>query len=294
VPLTPYVGVAAFKAHPTYLDLDGLRVGASTQAEQDAELNNILLMASGWADNEANQPLGAHAFTQQTRCHADTQGCLRWHSDHGPVVSVGTVGYGYSPTALTSIDGSGAWVENDTNIILPIGSYSGAWSGSLQFGAPASYGQMFVRSAVVAGFVSTVLGADALAGATSLTVSDPTGMVPGGTYRLWEPGVEETVTVASTWVPPAVGTAPATTAVALAAPTIAAHTAGADLSGMPSELRLAVTSKAVAMLMRPDVQVENSYPNAPTTSSIRTKSGKSSADYAADASRILASYGRVR
>jgi hypothetical protein len=294
MPAAPYVGVAAFKAHPTYLDLDGLRVGATTQAEQDAELNNILLLASGWADNEANQPLGAHLFTQQTRSRIDSQGNLRWHSEHGPVITVGTVGYGYSPTALTSIDGSGAWVENDTNILLPIGAYSGAWSGSLQFGAPAANGQTFVRAAVVAGYVATVLGTGALAGATSLTVTDPTGIVPGGTYRLWEPGAEETVTVASTWIPPAVGTAPTSTAVALASPTAAAHTAGTDLSGMTPELRLAVTSKAVAMLMRPDVQVENSYPNASNTSSIRTRSGKSSADYAADASRILASYGRVR
>jgi hypothetical protein len=252
------------------------------------------LLASGWADNEANQPLGAHSFTQRTRCRVDQKGNLRWHSDHGPVVAVGTVGYGYSPTALTSIDGSGAWVENDANVILPIGAYSGAWSGSLQFGTPAAYGEMFVRATCAAGYVATALASGASAGATSLTVTDPTGIAPGGTYRIWEPGVEEMVTVASTWVPPAVGSTPAAMTVTLAAPTVAAHTSGADLSGMPDELRLAVTSKAVAMLMRPDVQVENAYPNAANSSSIRTKSGKTSADYAADAARILASYGRVR
>lgn len=290
---TPHVGVEPFKAHPTYLDLDGLRVGASTQAEQDAELNNVLLLASGWADNEANQPLGAHIYTQRCRARVDRSGCLRYHAEHGPVIRVGGVGYGGSPTALTTIDGSTAWVENDTNILLPLSSYSGPWSGALQFGAPAA-GEMFVQSQIEAGYVSTVLSASATAGSSSLTVADPTGILPGGQYRIWEPGVEETVTVSSTWTPPPVGTAPATTTAALASPTLYAHTAGSDLSGMPHELRLAVTYRAAALLMRPDTAVENSYPGTSSTSSVTSRSGKNGADFTAEARSIIASYGRVR
>lgn len=292
--VTPHVSVAAFKAHPTYLDLDGLRVSSSLQADQDVELNNILLLSSGWADNQANQPLGAHSYTQRCRARADRSGCVRFHAERGPVIAVGSVGYGSSPTALTTVDGSGAWVENDTNVVLPLSSYTGAWSGSLQFGAPVTGGDLFVQAAVQAGYVSTVLSGSASAAATSLTVADPTGIVPGGMYRLWEPGVEETVTVASTFTPPAVGAAPAVTSVPLAAAVVNAHTAGAELSGMPHEVRLAVTYYAIAQLMRPDNAAEQSFAGTQNTSSIRSKTGKTSVDYSGEAQRILASYGRVR
>lgn len=293
MPTVPYVSAAAFTAHPTYLDLDGLRVGVADPADQVIELTNVLLMASGWADNQCNQPLGAHTWTQRCRSRIDRSGNLKLHPDHGPVIAVSSVGYGMTPTSLTTVSGSGAWVEDGTNIVLPLGGGNTAWSGSLQFGVPMA-GDVFVQATYTAGWVATVLGADATAAASTLTVADPTGILPGGSYRIWEPGAEETVTVSPAWVPPVVTvpTAPAT--VTLAAPTLFAHTKGADLSGMPAEIRNAVIQYATALLMRPDSTAEDEFPNTTLGSDTRRNDPRNGSGLIAEAVRTLNSYGRVR
>src|SRR5437870_3562283 len=145
----PYVSPAAFQAEPTYLDLDDLRVGNSDPAAQTAELANILLKASSWADNQINQPFGAHTWTQRCRARVDRAGNLKFHSDHAPVIAVTSVGYGLAPNTLTTVSVSDAWVEDGANVVVPLGGNT-AWSGSLQFGLPLS-GEVFVQATVVAG-----------------------------------------------------------------------------------------------------------------------------------------------
>lgn len=293
MPSTPYVSPEAFRAHPTYLDTDGLRVGEPSAADQTAALSVLLLEASEWADNQCNQPLGGHVYTQRCRATVDRAGNLKFHADHGPVIRVVSVSYGQSPTAMTTISGAGAWVENDTNVVVPVGGGNTAWSGSLQFGVPLS-GEVFVQVVVVSGFPATVLAADALAGATSLTVADPTGIVPGGQYRIWEPGVEETVMVAADWVPPDPTLPAVPTLVALAAPMRNAHIAGHDFSGLPADAREAIVQKVMAVLMKPDSTAEDEYPNTSLGSDTRKSDPRDGTGLIAAATRTLANYGRVR
>jgi hypothetical protein len=293
MPTMPYVSPAAFKAHPTYLDLDGLRVGDPDPADQTAQLANMLLQASSWADNQVNQPLGAHTWTQRCRARVDRAGNLKFHPDHAPLIAVTTVGYGMTPTALTTVSGTAAWIEDGTNVVLPLGGGTVAWSGSLQFGIPLS-GEVFMQAAYTAGFVATILGAASTAAATSITVADPTGIVPGGQYRIWEPGVEETVTVSPTWAPPAVTVPPAATAVTLATPTLFAHAVGHDFSGLPAEVRTAVIQYATALLMRPDTTAEDQFPNTQLGSNTRRNDPRNGSGLVAEAARTLSSYGRVR
>lgn len=292
---TPYVSADAFKAHPTYLDLDDLRSGSYLDADQTAELVNLLLMASDWASNRAGQPLGAHVVTQNCRARMDRSGNLRIHADNIPVLSVVSVAYGWTPTALTTLASPTVWIEDGRTVVVAIGGAGGAWSGSLQFGTPVAGGELFVQLVYVAGWVATQLSLDATVGATSLTVSDPTGIVPGGSYRIWEPGAEETVTVSTSWLAPAVSTPPAATAVTLAAPTVKAHTLGQDLSGMPADMRLAVTNYAVSVLMRPDTAREDSFPDTQLSSGTRqTDPRQDGSGLVAEAERILSRYARVR
>lgn len=293
MPTYPYVSPAAFEAHPTYLDVSGLRVGNPDPAAQTAQLSVLLMEASEWADNECDQPLGAHVWTQRRRARVDRDGNLRFHSDHGPVISVVSVGYGMSPTTLTTVPGTGAWVEDGTNIVVPIGGGSTSWSGSLQFGLPLS-GEVFLQAIVIAGRVATVVSEDAAAPAASLVVADPTGIVPGGQYRIWEPGVEETVTVSSSWVPPTVAVPAVATPVALAAPTRFAHTAGCDFSELPADARNAVVQYVTATLMRPDSTAEDEFPNTSLGSDTRRNDPRNGSGLIAEAARTLSSYGRVR
>lgn len=293
MPTVPYVSAAAFTAHPTYLDLDGLRVGVADPADQVVELTNILLMASAWADNQCNQPLGAHTWTQRCRSRIDRSGNLSLHPDHGPVIGVASVGYGMTPTSLTTISGTGAWLEDGTNIVLPVGGGNTAWSGSLQFGTPQS-GDVFVQATYTAGYVATVLNADSTAGASTLTVTDPTGIIPGGQYRIWEPGAEETITVSPAWAPPAATTLPTPATVTLATPALFAHTKSSDVSGIPTEIRNAVIQYATALLMRPDSTAEDEFPNTSLGSDTRRNDTRNGSGLIAEAVRTLSSYGRVR
>lgn len=289
----PYVSTAAFKAHPTYLDVSGLRVGDPNPANQDAELNNLLIEASGWADNQCNQPLGSHLKVQKFRQRLDRYGRLLVHADDNPVTAVVGLSWGYSPTAMTAVtDLSGVWVEDDRQIVVSLPGPSIPVSAGLQFGGPT--GELYVQMKYTSGFVATLLDADSTAGVSTLTVTDPTGIVPGGEYRIWEPGAEETVTVSPTWSPPAVTVPPSAVSVPLATPTVFAHTAGHDFSGMPAEVRTSIVQYVTATLMRPDSSAEDEFPNTNLGSDTRRNDPRNGTGLIADAVRTLASYGRVR
>ncbi|WP_329143434.1 hypothetical protein OIU91_05915 [Streptomyces sp. NBC_01456] len=296
MPATPYVSAAAFRAHPTYLDLDSLRPENPDPAAQDAVLTTLLLQASAWADNECDQPLGAHLNTQLTRARTDRSGMIRIHAEHGPVSTVTAFGYGWSPTSITSLSSPQAWVEDGTNMVFGLGAASGAWTGSLQLGFGAAPGvETFARITYVAGRVATQLMAPVTAGATSLTVADATGIVPGGQYRIWEPGFEETVTVSSLWQPPTPSSIPAATTVLLDTATLVDHETGHDFSGMPADVRLAVVNYATALLMRPDTAAEDEFPATAMASTTRGKdSRRTGVGLVDEARRILCSYQRVR
>jgi hypothetical protein len=296
VPATPYVSAAAFRAHPTYLDTDGLVTDQADPDAQTAELTNLLLQASGWADGVCDQPLGAHLYTQSTRVRADRAGMLRIHADHKPVRTITSVAYGASPTSLTTVTSPQVWVEDESNLVLTIGGASTGWSGSLQVGFGASPGgDMFTRLGIVAGYVATQLESAATAGATSVTVADPTGIEPGGRYRIWEPGQEETVTVSPLWQAPAPATIPATTTVLLADPLTHSHDAGHDFSSMTADLRLAIVKYTIALLLRPGSIAQDEFPDSSTNSSTRGKDSRHTGMGLVDEARkILNSYQRVR
>ncbi|MFJ5151362.1 hypothetical protein ACIQCF_07200 [Streptomyces sp. NPDC088353] len=295
MPATPYVSAAAFRAHPTYLDTDGLIPGNPDMDAQDAELTNLLLQASAWADNTCNQPLGAHVNSQFNRVRTDRSGMLRFHADHGPVRQVTSVSYGWSPTSLTALASPQAWVEDGANLVIGVGGASTGWSGSLQVGFGASPGsETFVRTSYVAGYVATQLSASAPAGATSITVADPTGIEPGGQYRIWEPGCEETVTVSPLWAAPAPTEIPGPASVLLAAPTLSAHEEGHDLSGLPADGRLAVVQYTISLLMRPDTSAEDEFPDGANSSTRGKDSRRTGMGLVNEARRNLRSYQRVR
>lgn len=296
MPATPYVSAAAFRAHPTYLDTDGLIPDNPDPAVQTVELTSLLLQASAWADNECDQPLGAHLYTQNTRVRADRAGLLHIHADRKPVRTVTNVAYGASPTSLTTLASPQVWVEDDANMTITLGGTSTTWSGSLQLGFGASPGgDVFTRLGIIAGYVATLTTAGATAGATSITVADPTGIEPGSQYTIWEPGRLETVTVSPLWQPPDPTSIPASTSVLLANPLTSDHDPGHDFSGLPADARLAVVKYTIALLLRPDTSAESEFPDSATSSSTRAKDPqRTGLGYVDEARKILRSYQRVR
>ncbi|WP_369043507.1 hypothetical protein [Streptomyces sp. Midd1] len=279
MPATPYVTAAEFAAHPTYLALDNLRQDTSDPDAQSAELTNILLMASSWADSECNQPLGAHVATRTQRARCDRDGNLQLFANRFPVLSVAAVSYGSGPGDQADVlDLTGAWTLEQRLVLVPIGGAR----------TPSGPG-LYVRWTFVAGRVATLVDDDADQGATALTVTDPTGIQPGEAYRLWEPGLEETVTVADDYEPPTASSAPQPTEIPLAAPTLHAHGAGFSFTGMTSDLRLAVVSYAASLLMRPDSAAEDEYPDNNASSTRSKDSRPTGLGLVKEARRILMS-----
>lgn len=277
---TPYVTAAEFAAHPTYLDIQTLRSGVMDPNAQTAELTNILLMASGWADDECNQPLGAHRVELSTQGRIDRDGNLIVYPSDRPVVSVAALSYGSTLSRMAYVSAPAARIDKNQTIIVPLGSVS-------------TRGRLWVDITYTAGWVSTLLAEDAFDGAESLSVLDPTGILPGASYRLWEPGVEETITVSPTWTPPPATTPPTPVAVPLTAPTVHAHTEGAGWSGMPADVRLAIVNYTIAQLMRPDTAAEDSFPDTSLAAGTRQQdSRKDGSGLVAEASRILSNYAR--
>lgn len=284
----PYITVADFKAHPTYLALNNLRPGA-TAAAQDAELNNLLIEASDWASyTVCNQPLHAHTVTgERERVRLDRQGRLKYHAANKPVRRVTGLSWGYDPTAMNAVtDLTGVWVEKDVQVVASLAPLSRQF-GQLQFG-PAGRGEIYTDWTYVAGFPVTTLAAPAVKPTSSVQPKDTTGIYPGDVLRIWEPGAEEAVVVAPGYVPGAA-------TVPLTSPLVNDHTAGAGISAMPPGVRLAVVNYTVALLTRPPAQTQDAFPNARVSAT--TRKGDSRQDgsgLVAEARRMLRSYGRVR
>jgi hypothetical protein len=283
----PYVTASEFRAHPTFLDSNNLRTGG-TQVDQDAALTNILLEASQWADDKVNMPLGAHVRTENVRLTASRSGQLRYHPEHAPVISVTSMSVGATPDELDEVADPQVWTERDGRIIVAFSPSGGPGLSSLQFGWSAAAGEQLVSWTYIAGYPSTQLTAAASTGATTLTVRDTTGISAGTVLRLWTPGLEEAVTVASV----------AGTTLTLTGGLTNTHPAAGTCSALPTTARQAVINYATMLLMRPASTAESYAPNArgPATTSTTgdsRRTGRATFLYD-DACKLLKPFKRVR
>jgi hypothetical protein len=301
----PYVTVAEFKAAPTWLDVDNLIPGG-VQAQQDAELFNVLLRASAWADNFVAQKLGAHTANEQFRGRVDRQGRIIIHPSNIPVRQVTALAFGPTFQNLQPLtDFTQVWIEDARGIIVSAIPWRGSWSGSLEFGmVPCDGSEVYVQIQYVAGYASTVLGASVTAGGTSVTVADPTGFqipsttpyglsvtLPGSTARIWDPANEEAVTVASI-----AGNTLNLTGALLSNHTVSPGPAGqVGISEFPPEIHQAIVSMAVALMMREDVSDEDPFSGSPYgPSARRSASGGKAGGLLDNAYELLEPYRRVR
>lgn len=294
----PYVTPASFKAYPTFMPLTNLRPGDVVAADQDAQLNNILLTASQWADDQCAMgtpggSISAHVQVDNVRLRIAPSGRISYHADHSPVTALIGLSLGSAPNALTAMtDLSGLWIEDGVQIVgYPAGGAAPGMA-ALQFGAPVTASEIFARFTYVAGFVSPLLAATVAPGATSCTVTDATGIVAGTVLRVWDPGSEEAVTVAPSYVS-------GSTTVPIVGAFANAHnptTTGAiSIANLTTTVRQAVTFYAMALLLRPDEGVGDAFPDSRVSPSIRANdSRKDGSGLVTEAIRLLQDYGRVR
>lgn len=248
----PLVSVAGFKAHPTFLDLQNLRSGDTNLADQDAQLLTVLMEASDTAQGRhfANQPLQAHINTQYGEARTDRWGKLSITAENGPVRRLISLSYGIGLTTQIAVTSPTYRVVDDYQIQVELSQSALSWQGSLQFGPPLPAAQLLTTCSYVAGFANSVLTATANSGTATLTVADPTGIEPLDILRIWDPGSEEQVQVASTYSP-APSNPPVATAIPLASNLAATHASGVHVSSLPADAYTGIIYLAVDMLQKP-------------------------------------------
>lgn len=288
----PFVSVATFKAHPTYLDFNNLRSGDAVGADQDAALYDILVEASSWAENICQIPLHAHVATDFTRGRVDRHGFLKFHLGEPPVRQVLSLGWGVSPGSYATVNNPVCQIEDGANVITSIAGANTSWTGALQIGVPMPGCELFLKPTYVGGFVSTVLSSPATATQSTITVADPIGIYPGDMLRLWDPGQKEVVIVGPAFVP--VPTFPyAPTAVPLVSPLAFNHAAGTTVSAMPANLILAFVHLGIDLLQRQPV-APMGFPGTSQQPQSGTGAPSPTSVHELKALQILATYTGVR
>lgn len=295
----PYVTPAMFTAYPTWLDLDNLVPGGAASIQTDV-LADALLAATDWCIGEVeDMPLHGHFVqNERTTTRANGHGKLFIRPRHIPVRAITALSYGWDPATLSSLTlpDTQMWIEDGRRIsFLPGGGLS--FQGpAIQFGGTPRSGLLtYVQWSYVAGYPSTTLASAVTGGASTVSVTDPTGILPGDVLRVYDPGKSEAMTVASTYTPAIPTSPPTVTSIPLATAAMNSHDAAIGITGMPRKILQAVIAYTVALLMREDVsedQPESAFgPSARTTASDR---GGQAAGLVNDARGWLAPYAPTR
>lgn len=267
-PITrPYITPAQFAAYPTWLDLTNLVPNGLASLQTD-DLSDVLLAASSWADDVCEgMRLSAHLVTgENITGRVSGGGRVTIQPRDIPVCSVTALSYGWSPDAQTALALAPGVIRDEGGgklLSFRTGGGSAFIGPAIQFGGgPVGLGgQAYVTWSYVAGFVTCALSASCAKGASSVTVDDPTGIMPGQTLRIYDEGEDksgasEALTLSATYVPQVPTVPPTATSIPLASPTLFAHGEGTGLTGMPRTMLQAVIVQAVALLMRTDVSGE--------------------------------------
>lgn len=276
-----YVTNAMFKGFPQWLDLDNLIPGG-VAGVQDDSLADVLLAASDWAVGACEDMLlhGHLVSGEQLRTRAGPGGRLYVKPREIPIRAVVSLSYGADPSLMTALalPAPSMWIEDGREVsFIPSAGLSFV-GPAIQFGmVPLPEMLTYVQWSYVAGYPFALLSSPVAQGATSVTVDDPAGILPGDTLRVYDPGQSDAVTVAGTYVPQVPTVPPTPTSIPLAGSFAHAHAAGTGITGMPRKILQAVIAYAVALLMREDVSEEEPVsgfgPAARTTAGTRGGAG---------------------
>ena len=264
----PYVTPAMFAGFPQWLDLDNLIPGG-VEALQEDELAEALLSASSWAIGVVdNMPLHGHwVQNENIRTRAGAGGRVYIQPRHVPVRAITALSWGGDPTCMyaDTLPDSTMWIEDGREVSFRPGGGFVQFSGpAIQFG-PQLRPQLpvWVTWSYVAGFPNSVLSASCEAGADSVSVTDPTSILPGDVLRIYDAGdtsstvgASEALTVASDYAPALPTIPPTVTSIPLAAATQYAHDTGIGITGFPRRALQAIIAYTVALLMRDDTSAD--------------------------------------
>lgn len=241
---SPYITVGEYQNAPTSMDISNLVVGGNSAA-QDAELSRVILRASSFLDEYLNQNLCATRKIETQRTRFMPNGFISLHPNQNPIIALEAFSYGMAPNQLVAIpDPSLCWFESQ-QIIIPVSQMSLTWSssGPLSFGGGGSNAnQIYCQYTYTSGYVNNPI-TTAVAGTSSMTVANATGIVAGQALRIYDGAKSELVYVAS-------GYTYGATTVTLVSPLLYDHAAGTTFGNLPNAIKEAcilVTSAFIKM-----------------------------------------------
>lgn len=214
---TPYLTVAELKRSPIYTQLQKLIPGGS-QADNDAELAQIIQRVSAMINGEVNQNLAATMDVEAGWCRITDDGELRIHTRCTPVVEVISVSVGATPYSMVPVTDLTYALSDPWRITIMQQALQGIGRCGRRVWAQWTY---------VNGYPVTLTSAATAVGDTTITVVDATGIVAGQTRLTIEDGkFQETI------VPSAViGN------VLTVAPLGFAHTSGVGVNALPHDIQ---------------------------------------------------------
>jgi hypothetical protein len=230
--LGSYITCEEYWAAPTALNTSNL-VPGGTQVDQEGALAGIIGRASRFLDVVAKQPLYATSMIQNETARTDRQGYVILKARMDRVKSIDSFSYGPSFTQLTTytppINPAQYFIE-ENRVRFALGATGVVWRGSLAFLAQPRNGEVVVSWGFTGGWVTTRLAVAAAAGASTVTIENPTGLLPGLLVRIVDGAAQVNTQVAASY-------APGATVVPLVAPLPAAQPAGAWFGEVPDDAK---------------------------------------------------------
>lgn len=217
---TPYLTLAELKRSPIYTQLRKLVPGGS-DADNDAELTQIIQRVSALINGECNQVLSATTDTEAGWSRMTDYGELRIHTRNSPIIEVVSVSVGPNPYSMTTVTDLTYALTDPWRITIP---------PQAMFGIGGFWGtrgrRLWTQVTYTSGYPVTVFSMPALAGDTTMHVSDATGMIAGETQLTIEDGKFLEIVV-----PSAISGNALTVA-----PLAYAHQAGVGVNALPHDI----------------------------------------------------------
>lgn len=242
----PFITTAWFRAQPTGIATDAMVPGVSDERKADDELARFIEIASQEMNTFCYGATGGvlHATTDTETLYSrmDRLGQFKLSPRFLPVRQLTAFSFGPDPSLMSSLtDFSGVHVEEE-RLVVPAYAFSGSSSaGPLQFGPTvgANWRARIVYS-YVNGYPLTYTTNAPTAGATSMTVVDPTGIFVGDSLRFRDPvNGDDTVTITSV----------SGSTIGFSA-TNNAHPVGCQVDGLPDDIMQACVEITKGMLKR--------------------------------------------
>ncbi len=251
---TPYISFTEYQNAPTAVDIGNLLAGTSPAGQQSA-LTETINRASSWVDQYTCGAWGSLCATQNpetARIWGNRYGQLVVHPKYWPILSVDSFSYspmsaGFASTGSSVTPSGSVWIEPMQFVVSPGGAsnpwVSGGLTGSWGWGNGGGIGtcEYFCQWTYTNGYVNTYLGASVAAGATSIEPLDLTGILPGTMLTLYDLPYDESIQVASTYVP---GSA----VVPFANPLQYSHQTTATISNLPPAVKQATILATTAFI----------------------------------------------